>query len=211
MSDLAALPLLRRRPSCDTFLALGETPLADALVARSSWTSPRAAFPLDVAFCPCSLVQILEEVPPEQLFVDNYLYFSSFSDDLLRHSRAHALELIETPGPRTRAASSSSWPATTATCCRTSSSAGIPVLGIDPGARPGATRPRRPASRRCAEFFGAELAPPASAPSAAPADVIIANNVMAHVPDLNGFVEGMRDRCSPTTASSRSRTPTSAT
>jgi hypothetical protein len=78
------------------FLELGEMPLPDALLAAAELSGPEPRFPLEVAFCAdCSLVQILEEVPPEQLFVDNYLYFSSFSDGLIRHSRRHALRLIE--------------------------------------------------------------------------------------------------------------------
>lgn len=78
------------------FLDLGETPLADALVEEANLNGPEEHFPLEVAFCEvCSLVQITEDVPPEKLFVDNYLYFSSFSDHLLQHSREHALGLIE--------------------------------------------------------------------------------------------------------------------
>ncbi len=71
------------------FLDLGETPLADALVGPRSRQPLQLEerFPLAVAFCPdCSLVQITEDVEPEKLFVDNYLYFSSFSDHLLQHS-----------------------------------------------------------------------------------------------------------------------------
>jgi hypothetical protein len=83
----------------ETFLELGQMPLPDALLAAGELDGPEPRFPLDVAFCPdCSLVQILEEVPPEQLFVDNYLYFSSFSDDLMRHSRDHAARLIAERG-----------------------------------------------------------------------------------------------------------------
>jgi hypothetical protein len=80
----------------EVFLSLGELPLADALVAEEDLGRPEPRYPLDVAFCvDCALVQILEELPPERLFVDNYLYFSSYSDALLAHSRAHAESLIE--------------------------------------------------------------------------------------------------------------------
>ena len=90
-----------------------------------------------------------------------------------------------------RTASWSSSPATTATCCATSSSAGVPVLGIDPAPGPGAAPREARASRPLREFFGAGARPPARRRGPAQADVIIANNVMAHVPDLNGFVEGI--------------------
>jgi hypothetical protein len=69
------------------FLDLGETPLADALVTDEVVANPalEPRYPLAVAFCEeCALVQITEDVEPEVLFVDNYLYFSSYSDQLLR-------------------------------------------------------------------------------------------------------------------------------
>ena len=90
MADRPSLPLVRRGRAAAPSSTSATTPLADALRAgRRAGERRRAAFPLDVAFCPdCSLVQILEEVPPEKLFVDNYLYFSSFSDHLLRPLRA---------------------------------------------------------------------------------------------------------------------------
>ena len=78
------------------FLDLGEMPLADALVNVDVVTQPilEERFPLAVAFCPeCALVQITEDVEPEKLFVDNYLYFSSFSDHLLQHGPAITLSV----------------------------------------------------------------------------------------------------------------------
>ena len=81
------------------FLELGQMPLPDALLRPEQVGGSEARYPLDVAFCPsCSLVQILEEVEPEELFVDNYLYFSSFSEGLLRHSREHSFRLIDERG-----------------------------------------------------------------------------------------------------------------
>ena len=79
----------------EPILALGETALADALLKPSQLSQPEPAFPLDVAFCSdCSLVQIFETVPPDVLFCRDYPYYSSFSDVLLQHSRANAIELI---------------------------------------------------------------------------------------------------------------------
>ena len=70
------------------FLDLGITPLADALVRPENLDRPEPKFPLNLVFCPESaLVQITEDVPEDQLFDDNYLYFSSFSDVVLKHSR----------------------------------------------------------------------------------------------------------------------------
>jgi SAM-dependent methyltransferase len=176
-------------PGLRTFLDLGTTPLADALVRPEAADAPEPRFPLEVAFCSnCTLVQILEEVPPEQLFVDNYLYFSSFSDHLLAHSRRHALDLVERRGlgPENLVVELAS---NDGYLLRNFVDAGVPVLGIDPA--PGqAEAAEKVGVPTLTEFFGTELAR-GLRDGGRPADVIIANNVMAHVPDLNGFVEGM--------------------
>jgi SAM-dependent methyltransferase len=175
-------------PDIEVFLSLGETPLADALVTAERVDGPEARFPLDVAFCSrCSLVQIVNEVPPEKLFVENYLYFSSFSDDLLAHSRRHALDLVERQGlgPRSLVVEIAS---NDGYLLRNFVDAGIPALGIDP-APDQAAAANAAGIPTLAEFFGPELAQRLVAEGRR-ADVIVANNVMAHVPDLNGFVEG---------------------
>jgi SAM-dependent methyltransferase len=172
------------------FLSLGKTPLADALLTEESLNQPELRFPLDVAFCEeCSLVQILEEVPPEQLFVENYLYFSSFSEHLLKHSGDHAAGLIRSrnlgPGSLVvEVASNDGY------LLRNFRDAGIPVLGIDP-APDQAAAAREAGIPTLEEFFGTDMAWRLRGEGRR-ADVIVANNVMAHVPDLNGFVEGIR-------------------
>lgn len=177
------------------FLDLGATPLADALVRPEAAGEPEGFYPLDVAFCPaCTLVQIMEEVPAEKLFVENYLYFSSFSPHLLEHSRRHALGLIERRGlgPDSlvvEVASNDGY------LLRNFVEAGVPVLGIDP-APDQAAAANAAGIPTLAEFFGAELASRLIS-EGRQADVIIANNVMAHVPDLNGFVEGYRILVAP--------------
>jgi SAM-dependent methyltransferase len=180
--------------SCGTvglqpFLDLGSTPLADALVRPEASGVDDPSFPLEVAFCPaCSLVQILEEVPPEKLFVDNYLYFSSFSDHLLEHARAHAVGLIEARDLDTGSfvvelASNDGY------LLRNFVDHDVPVLGIDPAPTQAAAAVEAGVPT-LAEFFGLELAEQLVGDGKR-ADVIIANNVMAHVPDLNSFVAGM--------------------
>ncbi|MGH2683939.1 MAG: methyltransferase domain-containing protein, partial [Actinomycetota bacterium] len=172
-----------------TFLSLGTTPLADALVSPRNAEEPEPRFPLDVAFCPaCSLVPILEEVPPEQLFVDNYLYFSSFSDALVDHARRHAEGLISSrglgPGSLVvEVASNDGY------LLRQFAERAVPVLGIDP-APDQADAAEAVGVPTVREFFGAELAARLRSEGRA-ADVVVANNVMAHTPDLNGFVEGL--------------------
>src|SRR5262245_59216732 len=77
-------------------LDLGLVRLSDGLLSQAQLAEPERRYPLEVAFCPsCSLVQILETVPPDVLFGADYPYYSSFSDHLLRHSRENALNLVE--------------------------------------------------------------------------------------------------------------------
>lgn len=189
------MPELRGCRSCGEeglrpFLSLGRTPLADALVREDRVDGEEERFPLDVAFCAgCSLVQILEEVPPEKLFVENYLYFSSFSPALLDHARTHALGLIDLRELRpdslvVEIASNDGY------LLRNFAERGIRVLGIDP-APDQADAAEAQGIPTLREFFGVDLAHRLR-DEGMRADVIIANNVMAHVPDLNGFVAGMR-------------------
>ena len=173
----------------EVFLSLGKMPLPDAFLAEEALSDPEPRYPLDVAVCPdCALVQILEEVPPEKLFVENYLYFSSFSDALLRHARDHALGLIES-----RRLGASRLVVELASndgyLLKNFASAGIPVLGIDPAPEP-ARAAEAAGVPTLQEFFGTDLASRLVVEGKR-ADVIVANNVMAHVPDLNGFVAGM--------------------
>jgi hypothetical protein len=174
----------------EVFLELGDMPLPDALLAAGELDGPEPRFPLDVAFCPdCSLVQITEEVPREQLFVDNYLYFSSFSEDLLRHSRDHAERLI---GERKLDESSLvvEIASNDGYLLRNFVEHGIPVLGIDPAPTQAAAA-EEVGVPTLTEFFDADLARRLRAEGKR-ADVIVANNVMAHTPTLNSFAEGLR-------------------
>ena len=173
-----------------TFLDLGQTPLPDALVDPGADRSQEEWFPLAVAFCPgCTLVQITEEVSAEKMFVDNYHYYSSFSDHLLKHSRDHALGLVETRGLGNdslvvEVASNDGY------LLKNFAEVGVPVLGIDPSPGPAAAA-REAGVPTLQDFFGIDLAQ-RLVNEGRRADVIIANNVMAHVPDLNGFVAGMK-------------------
>lgn len=175
----------------DQFLDLGQTPLADAIVTADVVDNPdlEDRYPLVVAFCSvCSLVQITEDVEPEKLFVDNYLYFSSFSDHLLRHSRDHALGLIASQGLGADSlvvelASNDGY------LLKNFVDEGIPVVGFDP-APDQAQAARAIGVPTREEFFGLEAAERLRS-EMKPADVIIANNVLAHIPDPNDFVAGM--------------------
>jgi len=171
-------------------LDLGATPLADALLSDADLVrGDEATHPLEVAFCPsCALVQILETVPPEEVFARDYPYFSSFSDALLAHSRDNALELIEARGLDERSlvvelASNDGY------LLRNFVEKGVPALGIDPAEGPAkaATAIGVPTMNA---FFTADLAQQLVDEDKR-ADVVIANNVLAHVADTNGFVQGI--------------------
>jgi SAM-dependent methyltransferase len=175
--------------SLRAFLSLGKLPLPDALLRADQLDLPEPRFPLDVAFCEnCTLVQLLGHVDADVMFVDNYLYFSSFSDAVMTHSRRHALGLV-----RSRKLGTDSLVVELASndgyLLRNFVEVGVPVLGIDP-APDQAAAAEAAGVPTIAEFFGRSLAWKLVAQGRR-ADVIIANNVMAHVPDLDDFVGGM--------------------
>lgn len=175
---------------------LGTTPLADALVTAEQLQRPEIAVPLTVLFCrDCSLMQIAETVEPEILFCRSYPYFSSVSPSLMRHFEQSALAIIERRGLRkehlvVEAASNDGY------MLRVFHERGIPVLGIDPADGPAAAAQQKGIPTLCT-FFGAELARSLRA-AGKQADVFLANNVLAHVADLNGFVDGIVALLAPT-------------
>src|ERR1700749_3923115 len=84
-----------RNSQLSIFLPLGTLPMSDGFLEARQLVDNEPRYPLDVAFCAtCSLVQILETVPPEELFGADYPYFSSFTETLLRHSEANVKERI---------------------------------------------------------------------------------------------------------------------
>lgn len=179
-----------KKPGLRPVLDLGTMPLADGLLTSEQLKEHEPAFPLEVAFCPhCSLVQILETVPPEQLFGKDYPYFSSFSDHLLAHSRGNALNLIKIRNLGKQSlvvelASNDGY------LLKNFVENGVPVLGIDPAEGP-AKAAIKIGVPTLNDFFGKELATRLSKEGKR-ADVVIGNNVLAHVADTNGFVEGVR-------------------
>ena len=171
-------------------LAFGEMPLSNGLLSESQLSREEPRVPLTVVFCPaCSLVQIRETVAPEILFSAEYPYFSSVSDAWVAHCRDNAVELMETRklGPSHRVIEIAS---NDGYLLRNYAARGIPVLGIDPAAGPAAVARRNGIPTR-EEFFGRDMAEALSAEGIR-ADVIHANNVLAHVADLTGVVDGIR-------------------
>jgi len=185
--------VLRRCRSCGaehlpTILSLGRTPLANSLLRREQLNAAEENYPLDLVFCAaCTLVQISETVPPERLFRD-YLYFSSYSDTMLQHAHTLASRIIDEraldPGSLViEVASNDGY------LLQYYRERGVPVLGIEPAANIARVARERGLDTIC-EFFGRDLAGKLKAGDKQ-ADVIHANNVLAHVADLNGVVAGL--------------------
>lgn len=176
-------------------LSLGQTPLANALRDANALTAPEPTFPLDLAVCPrCSLVQITAEVPPADLFRD-YVYFSSFSDTMLKHAAALARQLIQSERLSRdslviEAASNDGY------LLKNYQGAGVQVLGIEPARNVAKVAVERHGIPTRAEFFGRDYARQLTQEGYR-ADVFHAHNVLAHVPDLNGFVAGIRTLLKP--------------
>jgi SAM-dependent methyltransferase len=170
-------------------LSFGETPLADRLLREDQLGDPELCAPLTLVFCQdCSLAQIRETVEPEILFYAEYPYFSSVSPSLLRHFRESALDImakrpLDENSLVVEAASNDGY------MLRNFKEQGIQVLGIDPAKAP-AEKARQEGIQTLITFFGRELAAELVAQGKR-ADLFLANNVLAHVPDLNGFVAGI--------------------
>ena len=182
-------------PDLYPILSLGRTPLADALVAKEQLAEDEYTADLDLVFCKaCALVQITETVPPEILFCRNYPYYSSVSRSLLAHFRASAEEIIEEKKLNGKsfvleAASNDGY------MLQNFAERGIPVLGVDPADGPVKAANDRGIPTRL-DFFSKDFAQRLRE-EGRQADVFLANNVLAHVADLNGFVEGIRSILRP--------------
>jgi hypothetical protein len=178
----------------DVVLSLGSTPLANSLV-RDPVQGAEPRFLLDLVFCPkCTLVQITETVPPKQLFSD-YLYFSSFSDTMLAHARdlVGRFKTRAGLGPKSLAMEIAS---NDGYLLQYYKEAGIPVLGIEPAQNVAKVAIEKKGVPTVVEFFGSEVGK-RLASEGRRADVLHANNVLAHVADLNGFVQGIREVLAP--------------
>jgi len=158
-------------------LDLGIMPLSDGLLTKDQLAEKEDTFPLEVAYCPeCSLVQILETVPPKKLFCEDYPYYSSFSDFLLEHSRKNVLSLIEK-----RKLHAGSFVVELASndgyLLKNYVEHDIPCLGIDPAEGPAKVAEKVNIPTLC-KFFTRELAQQL-VEQGYKADVIHANNVLA--------------------------------
>ena len=171
-----------------TLLDLGTTPSANAYLRAESLSEPEPVYPLHAMVCSrCFLVQIGAEVTPESLFSD-YAYFSSYSDSWLEHSRDLARQCVQRLG----------LDATTLVVEIASNDGyllkyflneGVPVLGVEPAANVAQVAVASGVPTMV-DFFGERLARRMTADGIEP-ELVVGNNVLAHVPDLNDFVAGL--------------------
>ncbi|MBJ7409811.1 MAG: class I SAM-dependent methyltransferase [Phenylobacterium sp.] len=185
-----------RSPLTRTFLDLGDQPLANSyLTADQLAAGNEPAFPLNTMVCDaCFLVQADHEVPAEAIFDEGYAYFSSFSPGWVEHARRYAEATVERfgLGPESlviEVASNDGY------LLKHFLAKDIPVLGIEPTANT-AEAARAIGVRTDVVFFNAETGRNLAARGDR-ADLMAANNVLAHVPDLNAFVAGFPEVLKP--------------
>ena len=172
-----------------TFLSLGDLPLSNGLLSADQLATEEPRYPLDVALCGgCSLVQIMHTVPPEELFGADYPYLSSFTDAVV-HNAAQNVEMRLRERQLGRSSLVVEPASNDGYLLQHYAAAGVPVLGIDPTPEAAAAARAR-GVETIEDFFGRGLADQLVA-SGRRADVIHANNVLAHVADTNDFVAGI--------------------
>ncbi|MBN8531656.1 MAG: class I SAM-dependent methyltransferase [Alphaproteobacteria bacterium] len=171
-----------------TLVDLGKTPLANSYVSEADLAAPDSSYPLHARICPdCLLVQVESVVPAEAIFSD-YAYFSSYSAGWLAHAKAYSKAMIERFGLNKNShvvelASNDGY------LLKNFVEAGIPCLGIEPAANVAEVAINAGVPTEVA-FFGVKTAKDLVSRGKA-ADLVAANNVLAHVPDLNDFVKGI--------------------
>jgi SAM-dependent methyltransferase len=170
------------------FIDLGSAPVSNAFLSKQDLQTPEARYPLRVLTCTeCWLVQTEDCVPSPELFSESYPYFSSFSTSWLQHAERYVAAMVEQFGLGkdslvVEVASNDGY------LLQYVKQRGVPCLGVEPTASTA-----RAASARgievIEEFFGTALARKLAA-AGRHADLTAANNVLAHVPDINDFVAG---------------------
>jgi hypothetical protein len=176
------------------FAHLGASPLANSYLAFDQLLEMEPCFPLTVLVCSaCFLVQLPELRSAQSIFSD-YAYFSSCSDSWVAHAKRYAEQMIERFGfgPRhlvVEIASNDGY------LLQHFKAAGVPVLGIEPAANI-ATHAEAKGIPSRVEFFDSDLARRLAA-EGTKADLLVANNVLAHVPELNDFVAGLQIALAP--------------
>lgn len=171
-----------------SFLDLGSAPPSNAYISKSGLRSPEVSYPLRILVCKhCWLVQTEDYAGREALFADDYAYFSSFSSTWLTHAKNYVNAMQERLGLNQRSlvveiAANDGY------LLQYVQETGIPCFGIEPTAST-AAEARAKGINIIERFFGAALATEL-VEQGKRADLMVANNVLAHVPDINDFIMG---------------------
>lgn len=187
---ICASPLTR------TFVDLGAAPPCEAILSADGAEKGETAYPLHVRICErCLLVQLPEVVPAEEIFTAEYAYFSSFSTSWIEHARRYTVAMVERFG-----LSEDSFVVEVASndgyLLQHFRDAGIPCLGIEPTANTAAAAVERGIPTEVV-FLGEQTGSDIAARHGR-ADLVAANNVYAHVPDLADFTKGLAQLLAPT-------------
>jgi 2-polyprenyl-3-methyl-5-hydroxy-6-metoxy-1,4-benzoquinol methylase len=172
-----------------TFADLGESPLSNAFIKPENLKKKEYFYPLHAYVCDaCYLVQVQEFESPKAIFED-YAYFSSFSESWLQHVQTYTEKMINKFGidQQTQVVEIA---CNDGYLLQYFAKYGIPVLGIEP-AKNVAFEAEKKGIPIVTEFFGENLAAHL-VEKGIKADLLIGNNVLAHVPDLNDFVKGLK-------------------
>lgn len=181
-------------PLAEVVVDLGSSPLANSLLDAARLQQMEPTFPLCVYLCTkCVLVQLPAFESPEAIFSD-YVYFSSFSDSWLDHARRYTEAMVErfaiSPAQQVvEIASNDGY------LLRFFRERGVPVLGIEPAANVAAAA-EAAGIPTLVQFFGSAMAK-GLVEGGQRADLLIGNNVLAHVPELNDFVAGLATLLAP--------------
>ncbi len=173
-----------------TFIDLVNSPASNSFLSTQQLNEPELFYPLKVFTChKCFLVQIDEYKKSDNIFNSEYVYFSSYSTSWLAHAKDYAEKMIQRFGLDDNSqvveiASNDGY------LLQYFKQHNIPVLGIEPTANTAAAAAQK-GIESVVEFFGCELAERLSAENRK-ADLLLGNNVLAHVPDIVDFVRGMK-------------------
>ncbi|MBR1120193.1 class I SAM-dependent methyltransferase [Bradyrhizobium lablabi] len=167
---------------------LGNSPPSNSYLSAGALLEPERTFPLRVMICErCWLVQTLDFADAQELFSADYAYFSSFSTSWLQHAERYVAEMVGRfeLGPQSHVVEIAS---NDGYLLQYVKARGIPCMGIEPTTST-ARASREKGIETLEVFFGAEVGSRLAA-SGKQADLIAANNVLAHVPDINDFLAG---------------------
>ena len=173
------------------FADLDYSPISNAMLSKDQLNEPESYFPLKIFVCSkCFLVQIDEMQKADRIFDAEYTYFSSFSSTWLAHAKKYVEMMIARFGFSKNSqvievASNDGY------LLQYFKQNNVPVLGVDPTANT-AKAAEEKGIRTIVDFFSAKLAKEQLADKNIKGDLIIGNNVLAHVPDINDFVKGLK-------------------